>query len=178
MISIMSPAIFNLFDDGVTTLCAKDKMLFRSGEPVRCMYLVVEGRVDLVRYTTSGTKLVLLRAGPGQVLAEASAYSQTYHCDSRVACPSHLRAIPVEEFRDRLSKNANAADKWAESLAHALQAARMNSEIRTLRTVSERLDAWLAGHKSLPPKGEWQDLAQTLGVSREALYREFSKRRG
>jgi len=52
----------------------------------------------------------------------------------------------------------------------------MNSEIRALRTVSERLDAWLAGGRMLPPKGEWQDLAQILGVTREALYRELAQR--
>ena len=47
----------------------------------------------------------------------------------------------------------------------------------TLRTVSQKLDVWLETNKSLPPKGEMQILAQTLGVSREALYRELSKRR-
>ena len=48
----------------------------------------------------------------------------------------------------------------------------MTAAIRTLRTVGERLDAWLAEDRPLPPKGEWQALAQSLGVTREALYRD------
>ena len=62
-------------------------------------------------------------------------------------------------------------------LAHAVQEARMKSEIRTLRTVAERLDAWLSAKDGgLPPKGQWQELASELGVSREALYRELARR--
>lgn len=178
MILIMQPAIFSLFDNGVTTLCTKDDVLFRCGETVQSMYIVVEGRVDLVRYTANGAGLILFRARAGQVLAEASLYSTTYHCDGRSVGLSKLRSIPVAEFRGKLSSDTSIARTWAEGLAHALQAARMSAEIRTLRTVSERLDAWLAVNGSLPAKGEWQDLAQILGVSREALYRELSARRG
>jgi len=53
----------------------------------------------------------------------------------------------------------------------------MNAEVRTLRTVAEKVDVWLESNKLLPPKGELQVLAQVLGVTREALYRELAKRR-
>lgn len=178
MILIMSSELKNLFDGCPVFFCEKDKVLFRSGERVRSMYLVVEGRVDLIRHTTSGARLVLVRAGPGHILAEASAYSKTYHCDAVATYPTSLRSISVRKFHDLLNRDSRCASAWAESMAHALQGARTNSEIRTLRTVSERLDAWLGDRGPLPPKGEWQDLAQTLGVTREALYRELSKRRG
>ncbi|MEC7667561.1 MAG: hypothetical protein VXZ18_01615 [Pseudomonadota bacterium] len=62
-------------------------------------------------------------------------------------------------------------------MARTLQKSRMQSEIRTLKTVAERLDAWLVDNPALPPKGQLQDLAHILGVSREALYRELAKRR-
>lgn len=177
MILIMSSLISSIFDDGSPTSLEKNDLIFQSGENVRLMYLVVEGRVDLLRYTESGACLLLFRAGPGHVLAEASAYSKTYHCDGRAVSPAHLRSISIARFQNRLSADVDMAKTWAKGLAHSLQAARMSSEIRTLRTVAERLDAWLAGSGSLPPKGEWQDLAQALGVTREALYRELSKRR-
>ncbi len=177
MIQIMSSAFHGLFHDGSTNLLAKGETLFHSGEPVRSLYLVIDGQVDLIRHSESGTRMVLFRAGPGRILAEASAYSKTYHCDSTAAQPSRLLSVPVTVFRDRLDSDIGLASAWAERLAHALQTARLNAEIRTLRTVAERLDAWQAGHKPLPPKGQWQDLAQTLGVTREALYRELSKRR-
>lgn len=40
----------------------------------------------------------MTRARSGQVLAEASAYSDVYHCDGTAAESSRLRAIPVATF--------------------------------------------------------------------------------
>ena len=45
-----------------------------------------------------------------------------------------------------------------------------------MKRVSARLDAWLS-LRPLPPKGEWAMLADDLGVTREALYRELARRR-
>ena len=62
-------------------------------------------------------------------------------------------------------------------LARSVQAARVRAEIRSLPRVAERLDAWLAEGNALPGKGQRQELAAELGVTREALYRELSRRR-
>ena len=47
----------------------------------------------------------------------------------------------------------------------------------TAGVVSARLDAWLAWHGELPPRGDWKQLADQIGVSPEALYREMARRR-
>ncbi len=176
MISIMSPAISSLFDEGRSLSVGSNGLVFHAGDAVRSMHLVVEGQIDLVRHSRSGARAVLHRAREGEVLAEASAYSDKYHCDGIAAVASRLRSIPVARFRDRVEGDAALSRKWAAGLAHALQGCRLNSEIRTLRTVAERLDAWLVSEGSLPPRGQWQNLAHLLGVSREALYRELAKR--
>ncbi|MDZ7573817.1 MAG: Crp/Fnr family transcriptional regulator [Pseudotabrizicola sp.] len=177
MIPIMSVELFPLFDGGRTRSLGKDKTLFHTGEPVRSMFLVLQGEVDLIRHTPSGLRVLLFRASTGSVLAEASAYSDVYHCDGVAVGPAQVRFVSVASFRTRLDASAGLASAWAARLAHGLQGARMNAAIRTMRTVDERLDAWLAGGKALPPKGQWQTLADALGVTREALYRELSKRR-
>jgi len=141
------------------------------------MYIVEEGCMELVRHTRSGTRLVLSRVRPRYVLAEASAYAETYHCDGVSLGPSRLKRVSITEFQQRLAENTNLQYVWAKTLAHELQAARMNAEIRTLRTVAEKVDVWLENNELLPPKGELQVLAQVLGVTREALYRELAKRR-
>ena len=69
------------------------------------------------------------------------------------------------------------AEAWAMNLANSMQAARFRAEIRTLRTVAERLDAWLGAGLEIPEKGQWQVLAAELGVTREALYRELARSR-
>jgi CRP/FNR family transcriptional regulator, dissimilatory nitrate respiration regulator len=74
MIAIMSVDLFPLFEGGSSRSLAKDETPFLTGEPVRSMFLVTEGEVDLVRHTETGFRVLLHRAGPGSVLAEASAY--------------------------------------------------------------------------------------------------------
>lgn len=178
MIVIMSDNLFPLFDGGFSRTLARDESLFLTGAPVRSMFLVTEGQVDLIRHTESGLRILLYRAEAGAVLAEASAYSDAYHCDGTAACAAHVRSIALATFHARLDADPDLAKAWAARLAHGLQGSRLNAAIRSMRTVEERLEAWLAGGKALPPKGQWSNLAETLGVTREALYRELSKRQG
>lgn len=51
MIMIMSDDLFPLFDGGFSRTLARDESLFLSGAPVRSMFLVIEGQVDLIRHT-------------------------------------------------------------------------------------------------------------------------------
>ena len=71
MIIIMLNLINGLFDTGQNVSLEAGKTVFRTGDRVLSMYLVVEGGVDLVRYTASGTSLILNRVSLGNVLAEA-----------------------------------------------------------------------------------------------------------
>ena len=177
MIAIMSEVFASLFEDAEQRPLDAGAWLFHAGDPVRYMYYIIEGAVDLTRVTTAGAAIVLQKARAGQFLAEASAYSPTYHCDARALTAATMHAVPVAHFRERLAKDPALSEAWAALLANAVQAARFRAEIRTLRTVAERLDAWLGEGHALPARGAWQDLAAELGVSREGLYRELSRRR-
>lgn len=177
MIMIMSPCLNDLFHDCPSTIAHAGEYLFHSGDQVASMYLVESGQIDLVRVSPSGTRFILNRANAGAILAEASAYSPIYHCDGQASTKATLLRLPVANFLDRLHASAPLTQAWAAQLARTLQKSRMQSEIRTLKTVAERLDAWLVDNPDLPPKGQLQDLAHILGVSREALYRELAKRR-
>ena len=151
--------------------------LFRTGDRVREMFLVRTGRVLLQRQTSAGATLTLVTAIGGAILAEASAYSDTYHCDAISGETSLVVALPKARFRAALARDTAAAETWAEMLARGVQAARMRAEIRSLPKVADRLDAWLDSGNALPEKGRWQDLAAELSVTREALYRELARRR-
>ena len=173
----MSVGLSPLFEAAVPRRIDAGARLFQGDDAVRNMYLVVEGSVDLTRVTGAGAPVILQRACPGQVLAEASAYSATYHCVAHAVTAALVHSVSVADFRARLAADPALAERWAVHLAHAVQTARLRAEIRTLRKVAERLDAWLGEGRALPAKGAWQDLAAELGVSREALYRELSRRR-
>jgi CRP-like cAMP-binding protein len=152
--------------------------LFHRGDPVTDMHFVLTGSVHLVRHQSDGSALILQRAGPGSILAEASLYSSTYHCDAVAFGATHTRVYAKASLKRLLAKSPEFSNVWANYLAQELQRSRLRSEVLSLRTVAERLDAWIAWNGgSSPEKGEWKLLASQIGVSPEALYREMAKRR-
>ncbi len=177
MISIMSSQIASLFLEASARPFDSGATLFRTGDPVTHMFLVRLGSAALVRTLPSGDQAYLKRATDNEVLAEASAYAETYHCDCLALTQCTIAAMPRAAFRNALRSNVDLAEEWAAHLARAVQATRMRSEIRSLRTVSDRLDAWLAECGPMPEKGQWQSVARELSVSPEALYRELARRR-
>ena len=151
--------------------------LFRRDDPVSALFVVAEGRIDLLRYSEAGAVIVLQRAGPDDLLAEASLFSERYHCDAVAVGSTSVLCIPKRELRARLRSDPDFAEAWAHHLGGEIQIMRLRSEILSLKTVAARLDAWLAWHGSPPAKGEWKQLAHQIGVSAEALYRELARRR-
>lgn len=111
------------------------------------------------------------------VVAEASAYSDSYHCDAIAATNCTVRALPKPVFLSEMASSPDLAATWAATLARSVQAARFRSEFRSLPKVADRLNAWLGEGNHLPEKGHWQDVANELGITREALYRELARRR-
>ena len=177
MIAIMQSAIALLFSGSPSITLSAGEMVFLTGQDVENIFMVGAGRVQLQRHTIHGACLILQDAGPGTVLAEASAYSVTYHCNAMVTEAATLSALPKVAFLAALRDHPDLAQAWSALLARAVQAARVRSEIRSLPKVAERLDAWLSEGHVLPDKGRWQDVAAELGVTREALYRELARRR-
>jgi CRP/FNR family transcriptional regulator, dissimilatory nitrate respiration regulator len=88
-----------------------------------------------------------------------------------------VAGLPKQRFLSVLADDPALATSWSALLARSVQAARLRSEIRSLPRVADRLDAWLGEGNALLEKGRWQEVAAELGVTREALYRELSRRR-
>jgi len=152
--------------------------LFRQSDQVRSVFVVEEGLVELVRHHQDGASIVLQRASCREVIAEASVYSDTYHCDAVARMPSSLVELPKTEFLKCLREDEEFSGLWAAHLAREVQSGRYQIEILSRKTVAERLDGWLAWRGNrMPAKGEWKNIAAQIGVSPEALYRELSKRR-
>jgi CRP-like cAMP-binding protein len=180
MITIMSHAIvaeLRALRSGERAL-PEGSLVFHRGDPVTHLFLVLDGTIELTRHRADGGMVVLQRAAPNAVLAEASVFSERYHCDAFAVAPSVLLAVPIATVRAQLGRSPQFAEAWAMYLAQEVQAARLRNEILSLKTVAERLDAWLLSHgERLPTKGAWKSLALEIGVSPEALYRELSRRK-
>ena len=175
MISIMSDWS-HIFDDAPAVDLAKGAVLFRQEDQVRFMYLVRSGVVALERPMTDGTALTLHVASTDMALAEASLFAARYHCDAVVRSEAKVARLPRAAFLDALRSRPDAALSLIETHAREVQSQRARIEILRLRRVADRLDAWLELHGA-PPKGEWIRVAEQIGVSPPALYRELARRR-
>jgi CRP-like cAMP-binding protein len=152
------------------------EILLRLGDAVRLLHIVRRGSVHLVRHHDDGSALILQRAGKGSVLAEASIYSARYHCEARAETDCKTWAIARSDLRKQLAERSNLSEAWAMHLPREVQRSRLQAEILSLKTVAERLSAWIALNGSLPRKGQWLLIAREIGASPEALYREIARR--
>ena len=151
--------------------------LFHRGDRVTSLFQILDGTVELVRHQEDGTPVVLQRGRPGDILAEASVFNERYHCDAIATGTARLAVLPMADLRRMLTQAPGFAEAWARHLTAEVRRARLRSEILSLRTVAERLDAWLSAEdRVLPAKGSWKSLAKEIGVSPEALYRELAQR--
>ena len=175
MISIMSTWI-DIFDGAPVRRIAKNAAVFRQAEQVESMYLVRSGAVALERPLTDGVPLTLHVATAGMALAEASLFAKIYHCDAVVRVDAEVASMPRAKFLSAIRKMPEAALSLIETHAKEVQAQRARIEILRLRRVADRLDAWLDLHGK-PPKGEWIMVAERIGVSPPALYRELARRK-
>lgn len=157
---------------------ARGEQLFRREDRVEWIYLLVAGAVDLVRFQRDGKETVINRAASGTVLAEASLYSERYHCDGVCAQDSTLYLMPKEYLKKLLREEHAIAHEWATYLAFSLHKTRHRVELLSRKTIANRLTGWLEWNGGkLPLKGQWKNLAVELDVTPEALYREIAKRK-
>ncbi len=175
MISIMSEWRY-IFDSAPVRALEQGETLFRREDRVSRVYLVRKGAVALERAMTDGTSLTLHIATAGGALAEASLFAETYHCDAVARTTAEVAAVRRKDFLNALRDKPDATLSLIETHAREVQTQRARIEILRLRRVSDRLDAWLELHGE-PEKGEWIRVADQIGVSPPALYRELARRR-
>lgn len=175
MILIMSAWHF-LFDSAAARQLDRGETLFRREEPVRAVFLVRKGEVALERPLSDGTSLTLHIASRGRLLAEASLFTDAYHCDAVARGPALVAWVPKPQFLAGMYASSDAAVALFAQSSREVQAQRGRVEILRLRRLADRLDAWLDIHGA-PPQGGWIRVAEAIGVTPAALYRELARRR-
>jgi CRP-like cAMP-binding protein len=162
---------------GCSRTLLADDTLFRAGDPVRYLYLVVSGALRLTRVLPHGAELIMQRAEPGAIVAETSLCADHYCCNAIATETSLVRAVRIQAVRAALREDSGLLWEWVRYMAREVQQARARAEILSLKTVAHRVEGWRALNNGvLPPKGRWRQLADEIGVSPEALYREFARR--
>ena len=179
MIEIMSDHWLHFFDGSPVRTLDAGETLFRRGDKVVWAFLVREGKISLRRALQDGGLLTLHTANEAELVAEASLFADRYHCDAVAEVPATVSLIPKTELMGHLVGSETSDQlsvKAFESTARELQNLRTRIEIMRLRKVADRLDAYLELYGS-PEIGGWVHVADWIGVSPPALYRELAERR-
>ncbi|HSM42329.1 MAG TPA: Crp/Fnr family transcriptional regulator [Afifellaceae bacterium] len=152
--------------------------LFTTGARVAELFIVEKGRVDLIRHMPDGNAIRLQSAGDGALLAEASLFSDSYHCDAEAAGETALLAFPKPEVLDALKARPDAALALLGHFAGRLQALRAQAALFGIRSAQERVLAWLQLQPSdagiIAIDRPWKQVAGELGLTHEAVYRALA----
>ena len=179
MIEIMSDDWSRPFEGASVRTLKAGSALFLRNDPVENAFLVRKGRISLRRALKDGGLLTLHTANAGELVAEASLFADFYHCDAITDVATDVAVLPRKTLMKHLSRVSSAdhlSVRAFERTAKELQTLRTRIEIMRLRKVADRLDAYLELYGP-PDAGEWVRIADWIGVSPAALYRELANRR-
>ncbi len=152
--------------------------VFRQGDRSRGIFLLLAGSVRLQRVTPDGTAVTLHQVRAGETFAEASLFSDRYHCDAVAVTQSRVGRYPKAALATALRGDPESLWRFSADLAHSLQRLRSRYELKQIRSAPQRVLQFLRlrcdadGRYAAP--GALMDLAAELGMSHEALYRALA----
>jgi CRP/FNR family transcriptional regulator, dissimilatory nitrate respiration regulator len=160
------------------SLAAGETLFLREDRPVG-LYLLESGEIRLTRSDQEGREMILCRAQPGDTFAEASLFSETYHCDAAASAPSVVLLVPKAAILEAFASEPEIAQAFMATLARQVMGLRTRLENRNLRTARERVLHHLglqAGgiDRVLRVNGNLKALAAELGLTHESLYRTLA----
>jgi len=158
---------------------ASGEVLFRQHDKPLGLFLITAGRIDLVRQTAAGATVRIHSARPKATFAEASLFSDVYHCDAVAGTQSAVRCFSTRAVFSALERRPALALAFSAYLAHALREARRLIELRSVNPLSERLYLRLQEHAGedgrLPASTTIKSIAEEIGATAEASYRALAE---
>ncbi|SFQ74810.1 cAMP-binding domain of CRP or a regulatory subunit of cAMP-dependent protein kinases [Donghicola eburneus] len=146
-------------------------IMFHQGGPTHGLYVVQTGRVYLERVGPDGERFIIHRAQAGTSFAEASVFSEVYHCDAVFVQAGTLIRIEKDAVLDAFA-DPEFARAFGRQAAQQIQAQRQMLEIVGIRRAEDRV---LAGLVAGLLDGSVIEFAARLQLSHEATYRALRK---
>lgn len=150
----------------------KGTILFRQGDQPRAYYFVEKGVVRLVRHSSAGDEITIHRSFSGETFAEASLFSDAYHCDALIESDATLFQLDKRATLTLMETDSKFASLLTARFAQQVQQYRRRIELLSVRSAELRVflaveEGWLSGNI----KG----FASQIGLSHEATYRALSQ---
>jgi len=158
---------------------ARNEVLFRQGDKVTAIYFVELGRLQLERRTVDGRPLVLGTTPAGEFFVEGALFADSYRCDAVATELSRVRVYPKPAVLRALRADSTSAMSFLAHVAHQVMELRQRLELMKVRSAKDRVMLYFelnAGPdgQSVNLRGQLQDIASELGLTREALYRTLA----
>lgn len=149
-----------------------DKTLFHQGDPTSGLFYLRTGQVHLERMTEHGDRVLIHRVKSNETFAEASLFSDVYHCNAVIVENSNLVEFKRRDVLAHFQNNARFAVALADRFAKQVQGYRRRLELVAIRRADERVFAALADGVL---DGEIKTFAAEIGLTHEATYRALAK---
>ena len=158
---------------------ARDEILFRQGDKVTAIYFIETGRLRLERRTFDGRSLIVGTTPAGEFFVEAAIFADSFHCDAVATEPSRVRIYPKAAVLNALRADSASAMSFLAHVSHQVIELRQHIELMKVRSAKERVMLYLdlnaePDGRTVKLRGQLQDIASELGLTREALYRTLA----
>lgn len=159
---------------------ARGETLYRKGEPVQAVFVVVYGRLQLCTFTSDGKQVPLYVVRAGECVAEAALFAEAYCSDVVAEIKSRVRAFPKKQLQNALQRNPALAAEFMGLQAKRCNNLRISLELRSLRSARERILQYLqisisADSKSIELDRPLKTVADDLGLTQESFYRTLAQ---
>ena len=157
------------------------QVLFDRGQPAQHFFIVVDGQVNLVRYSKAGEEKIVDILGPGKSFAEAVMFMEGafYPVSAVAAVRSRIARFSNREYISLLRESPDTCIRMLGHLSQRLHARIREIEYLTLESATHRLIRMLDSR--LPPHGDGpadivlqesrQEIASRLSMKPETLSR-------
>jgi len=170
-----------------TQFFAKGSTIFNEGDPVSCMYMLLEGNIRIERTDYYGNRSIITSINPGELFAEmfACAGIRSLPVSAVSVKDSTIMLMDIQRILTTCSSACTFHKMLIENLLHSVASKNLslNSKIHCMsqRSTREKLMAYLDECAKRASSSEFtipfdrQGLADYLGVERSAMSAELSR---
>lgn len=160
----------------------RHEILFREGEPVEGLFVLLSGGVKIYKLSPDGKEHILHVVRPGQAFAEAAIFmSSGYPAYAETLQKSRVLVLPKEPFLNLLREEPAVSLNIIATLSRYLKQFADRIEDLSLKDVSARLARWALQSSTEKGRDFWDleitkaELASQLGTVSETLSRTLRK---
>lgn len=136
------------------------------------LFYLVTGVIDLTRSTEQGHNMIIHKARAGETFAEASLFSDVYHCTATAKVRCEVIQCERTSVLTMLRSNNEFMHRLMQRFATQLQDGRRRIELLSVRAADERVMMALVDGLLI---GDIASFAETIGLAPETVYRSLAQ---